>query len=45
MAISDSYLASVRLSVRNTSTAFDSEITDLINAARADLNRTSKNGQ
>ena len=37
MAISDSYLASVRLSVRNTSTAFDSEITDLINAARADL--------
>lgn len=37
MAISDSYLESVRLSVRNTSTAFDSEITDLINAARADL--------
>lgn len=37
MAISDSYIASVRLSVRNTSTAFDSEITDLINAARADL--------
>lgn len=37
MAISASYLASVRLSVRNTSTAFDSEITDLINAARADL--------
>lgn len=35
--ISAEYLANVRLYLRETSTATDSEITDLINAARADL--------
>ena len=35
--VSAEYLASVRLYLRETSTATDSEITDLINAARADL--------
>lgn len=37
MAVSDEYLASVRHSVRLSSTAHDGELTDLINAARADL--------
>jgi hypothetical protein len=37
MAIGDSYLTSVRQCVRLTTTAHDSEISDLINAARADL--------
>ena len=37
MAISESYLTSMRRCVRATSTAHDAEITDLINAARADL--------
>ena len=37
MAIGDSYLTSIRQYMRITSTAFDPEIKDLINAARADL--------
>ena len=37
MAIGDSYLTSIRQYVRVSSTAHDSELTDLINAARADL--------
>ena len=37
MAIGDSYLESVRKYMRLTNTAHDSEIKDLINAARADL--------
>ena len=37
MAVGDEYLASVRHSMRISSNAYDSEITDLINAARADL--------
>ncbi len=37
MAVGDEYLASVRHSVRLSSTAHDGELTDLINAARADL--------
>lgn len=37
MAIGDSYLASVRRYMRLTTTAHDSELQDLINAARADL--------
>ena len=39
MAIGDSYLTSIRQYVRVSSTAHDSELTDLINAARADLVR------
>lgn len=35
--VSAEYLASVRLYLRETSTATDSEIADLIHAARADL--------
>lgn len=35
--VSDEYLASVRLYVRNTSTALDAEIKDLILAARGEL--------
>ena len=37
MAVGDEYLASVRHSVRLSSTVHDGELTDLINAARADL--------
>lgn len=37
MAVGDEYLASVRHSVRLSSTVHDVELTDLINAARADL--------
>lgn len=37
MAIGNSYLTSVRQYMRLTTTAHDSEIKDLINAARADL--------
>ena len=37
MAVGDEYLASVRRSVRLSSTVHDGELTDLINAARADL--------
>ena len=37
MAIGDSYLTSIRQYMRSTSTAFDPELKDLINAARADL--------
>lgn len=37
MAIGDSYLTSVRQYLRLTTTAHDSEIKDLINAARAEL--------
>ena len=37
MAVSSEYLASVRHSVRLSSTVHDGELTDLINAARADL--------
>lgn len=37
MAIGDSYLTSVRRYMRLTTTAHDSELSDLINAARADL--------
>lgn len=37
MAIGDSYLTSIRQYMRITSTAFDPELKDLINAARADL--------
>lgn len=37
MAIGDSYLTSVRQYMRLTTKAHDSEIKDLINAARADL--------
>ena len=37
MAIGDSYLTSIRQYMRIPSTAFDPELKDLINAARADL--------
>ena len=37
MAVSSEYVATIRLRLRNSSNALDSEITDLINAARADL--------
>lgn len=37
MAIGQTYLASVRLYMRLTAKTFDSELTDLINAARADM--------
>ena len=37
MAVGDAYLASVRHSVRLSSTVHDGELKDLINAARADL--------
>lgn len=37
MAVSSEYVATIRQRLRVTSTAFDSEIADLINAARADL--------
>ena len=37
MAVGDEYLASVRHSVRLSSAVHDGELTDLINAARADL--------
>lgn len=37
MAVSYEYLASVRHSVRLSSTVYDGELTDLIDAARADL--------
>lgn len=37
MAIGQDYLTSVRLYVRLSATTFDSELTDLINAARADM--------
>lgn len=37
MAIGSEYLAAVRHSVRISSSVHDSEISDLINAARADL--------
>ena len=39
MAVSSEYVATIRLRLRNSSNALDSEITDLINAARADLVR------
>ena len=37
MAVRSEYVATIRLRLRNSSNALDSEITDLINAARADL--------
>ena len=37
MAIGQSYLDKVRLYVRLTTQTFDSELSDLINAARADM--------
>lgn len=37
MAIGQTYLESVRLYMRLTAQTFDSELTDLINAARADM--------
>jgi hypothetical protein len=37
MAVSSEYVATIRQRLRNSSNALDSEITDLINAARADL--------
>ena len=37
MAVGDEYLTSVRHSVRLSSTVHDGDLTDLINAARADL--------
>ena len=37
MAVSSEYVATIRLRLRNSSNALDSEITDIINAARADL--------
>lgn len=37
MAVSSEYIATIRQRLRNSSTALDGEITDLINAARADL--------
>ena len=37
MAIGQDYLTRVRLYVRLTAQTFDSELTDLINAARADM--------
>ena len=37
MAVSSEYVATIRQRLRNSSNALDNEITDLINAARADL--------
>ncbi len=37
MAVSSEYVATIRQRLRLSSDSFDSEITDLINAARADL--------
>lgn len=39
MAVSSEYIAKIRQRVRGSSATFDGEITDLINAARADLVR------
>ena len=39
MAVSSEYIATMRQRLRGSATAHDSEITDLINAARADLVR------
>lgn len=37
MAVSSEYIAAIRQRLRLTTDDFDNEITDLINAARADL--------
>ena len=37
MAVSSEYVAAIRQRMRQTTDDFDNEITDLINAARADL--------
>lgn len=41
MAVSSTYLAKVKLSLRVTSTTFDSQITDLIEEALLDLTQTA----
>ena len=43
MAVSSEYVATIRQRLRGSSTALDGEITDLINAARADLARVGVN--